>query len=282
MLTTKLVKATFLSMMKTTSREGQMGKLSGRVALVTGSGRGIGRAIALAFAREGARVGLTSRSNSELEAVASNISASGGETFIATADLLDGAAVKRMVADTIGHFGRLDILVNNGGGIVGGGGTSMHALTHDDALFERNLFLNLTSTYYTTRAALPQMVQQDYGRVIFIGSGYSNHGGGGIAYTAAKHGVVGLARALAYQVPPTITVNTLCPGWTSTKLVDFDRIAAGRGITAQAAEALIAGDNIQKRILDPEELGPMAVLLASEDAKAITGQMISVDGGFRV
>jgi NAD(P)-dependent dehydrogenase (short-subunit alcohol dehydrogenase family) len=258
-----------------------MGKLAGRVALVTGSGRGIGRAIALAYAREGARVGLTSRSRLELDAVAAEIAAAGGESFVVTADLLDGLAVKRMVGDVIAHFSRLDILVNNGGGIVASG-SAVHALTHDDRAFEQTIFLNLTSTYYATRAALPQMVQQDYGRVIFIGSGYAKRGGGAIAYTAAKHAVVGMTRALAYQVPSTITVNTLSPGWTRTSLVDFDRLAAARGIDARAAEALVSGENVQKRLLEPEELAPMAVLLASEEARGITGQEISVDGGYKV
>ena len=218
-----------------------MGKLEGRVALVTGSGRGIGRAIALAYAREGARIGLTSRSRPELEAVKLDIEAAGGESFVVTADLFDGPAIKRMVDDVIAHFGRLDILVNNGGGMVASG-SAVQALTHDDAAFEKTIFLNLTSTYYATRAALPQMVQQNYGRVIFIGSGYAKRGGGPIAYTAAKHAVIGMTRALAYQVPSSITVNTLSPGWTRTNLVDFDRIAAARGIDKKAAETLVAGD----------------------------------------
>ena len=158
----------------------------------------------------------------------------------------------------------------------------MHALTHDDALFERNLFLNLTSAYYATRVALPQMVSQDFGRVIFIGSGYAKVGGGGIAYTAAKHGLVGLTRALAYQVPIGITVNTLCPGWTNTKLVDWEAIGRARGVDAATAKGFAEAENVQKRILEPDELGPMAVLLASEEAKGITGQVISVDGGYRV
>ena len=256
-----------------------MGKLEGRVALVTGSGRGIGRAIALAYAREGARVGLTSRSRAELESVKSEIEAAGGASFVVTGDLFDGPAIKRMVLDVIAHFGRLDILVNNGGGIVASG-SAIHALTHDDDAFEKTIFLNLTSTYYATRAALPQMVQQNYGRVIFIGSGFAKRGSGPLAYTAAKHAVVGMTRALAYQVPSTITVNTLSPGYTRTSAVDFDVIAARRGIDRKAAEALIAGYNIQKRLLEPEELAPMAVLLASEEARGITGQEVSVDGGF--
>lgn len=258
-----------------------MGRLSGRVALVTGSGRGIGRSIALACAREGARIGLTARTGAELEAVAAEVRAAGSEAYAVPADMLDRAAIKQMVAEVISHFGRLDILVNNAGGAVGDR-SKLRALTHDDDLFEQNLFLNLTSTYYATRVALPQMVKQDYGRIIFIGSGYAKRGGGGIAYTAAKHGVIGFTRALAYQVPPAITVNTLCPGWTNTKLADWTAIGAARGIDAATARAMAEAENVQKRILEPDELGPMAVLLASEESKGITGQVISVDGGYRV
>ncbi len=258
-----------------------MGRLSGRVVLVTGSGRGIGRSVALACAREGARIGLTSRTQAELDAGVAAIQASGGEAFALTADLMDGPEIKRMVGRMIGHFGRLDVLINNGGGVVGDR-SRLVALTHDDELFEKNVFLNMTSAYYATRAALPQMVMQDYGRVIFIGSGYAKTGGGGIAYSAAKHGLVGMTRALAYQVPKTITVNILCPGWTNTSLVDWEAIGRARGTDAQRAKAAAESENVQRRILEPDELGPMAVLLASDEAKGITGQVISVDGGYRV
>jgi NAD(P)-dependent dehydrogenase (short-subunit alcohol dehydrogenase family) len=258
-----------------------MGRLDGRVALVTGSGRGIGRAIALEMAREGAKIGVTSRSQGELDRVVKEIEAVGSRGFAVTADIMDRAAIKRMVASVTEHFGRLDILVNNAGGVIGEIGNLLPA-THDDQLFEDNLFLNLTSAYYATRAALPQMLKQNWGRVIFIGSGYAHHGGGLISYSAAKHGLVGLTHAMAYQVPPTITVNTLCPGWTNTVLVDFDRLAAAYGTDAAGARKMAEADNVQRRILEPEELGPMAALLASEDAKGITGQMIRVDGGFKV
>lgn len=258
-----------------------MGRLDGRVALVTGSGRGIGRAIALAMGREGAKVGVTSRTKTEIDRVVKEIESAGSRGLGLACDIMDRAAIKKMVASVIEHFGRLDIVVNNAGGLIGEI-AELVPLNHDDQLFEDNLFLNLTSAYYATRAALPQMVKQDYGRVIFIGSGYAKTGGGLISYTAAKHGLVGLTRAMAYQVPTTITVNTLCPGWTNTQLVDWDRLGTAYGTTPAAAKAMAESENVQKRILEPEELGPMAVLLASQEAKGITGQVVSVDGGFRV
>ena len=94
--------------------------------------------------------------------------------------------------------------------------------------------------------------------------------------------MIGLTRALAYQVPVTITVNTLCPGWTNTRLADWAAIGAARGIEAATVRATAEAENVQKRILEPDELGPMAVLLASEESRGITGQVISVGGGYRV
>jgi NAD(P)-dependent dehydrogenase (short-subunit alcohol dehydrogenase family) len=261
-----------------------MGRLDGRVALVTGSGRGIGRAIALAMAGEGAKVAVTSRTRNEIDRVVKEIEAAGSRGFAVTCDIMDREAIKKMIASVIEHFGRLDILVNNAGGVYGALGDMM-TLTHDDKVFEDHLFLNLTSAYYATRTALPQMVKQNYGRVIFIGSGYAKTGGGTIAYTAAKHGLIGMTRAMAHQVPPTITVNTLCPGWTNTKLANdfFEAGSKELGTTAAALKAQAESTNVQKRLVEPEELGPMAALIASEEGgKAITGQVISVDGGYMV
>jgi len=261
-----------------------MGALDGRIALVTGGGRGIGRAVALALAAEGADVAVASRTASELESVGAEIEGLGRRAHTVTYDAMDGPGTKTMVDAVANEFGRLDILFNIAGGVVGDL-EGLMTLTHDDQLFEDNLFLNLTSAYYATRAALPHMVKNDYGRVIFTGSGFAKTGGGAIAYTAAKHGLIGLARAMAYQVPPSITVNTLCPGWTETKLaVDYFENAAGAlGTDAATLRAAAEAENVQKRIVRPEELGPMAVLMASElGGAAITGQVISVDGGYRV
>ncbi|HEY2055505.1 MAG TPA: SDR family oxidoreductase [Solirubrobacterales bacterium] len=248
-------------------------RLSGRAALVTGGGRGIGRAIALGLAAEGARVTVLSRTAAELESVVAEAKAAGGDGVALVVDCMDGAALKRAVAEA---GDRLDILVNNVGGLIGEP-EKLTALEHDDDLFEQNVHLNLMSAYYATRAALPRMVAGGYGRVINIGSGYAVHGGGAIAYTAAKHGLVGLTRALAWQVPAEITVNCLCPGWTNTAVLNWD---GPEGVEAATAKA--QRHSVQGRVLEPEEVAPMAVLLAGPDGAGITGQVINVDGGYKV
>lgn len=250
-------------------------RLDGRSALVTGGGRGIGRAIALGLAAEGAKVTVLSRTAAELEAVVAEAMELGGDGAALVVDCMDGAALKGAVAAAADRDG-LDILVNNVGGLIGAP-EQLTALEHDDALFEQNLHLNLTTAYYATRAALPAMVAGGYGRVINIGSGYAVHGGGGIAYSAAKHGLVGLTRSLAWQVPAEITVNCLCPGWTNTAVLDWN---GPEGAAAATAKARI--HSVQGRVLEPDELAPMAVLLAGPGGAGITGQVINVDGGYKV
>ncbi|HVP30449.1 MAG TPA: SDR family NAD(P)-dependent oxidoreductase [Myxococcota bacterium] len=266
------------------ARAARNGRLAGRVALVTGGGRGIGRAIALELAREGAKVAVSSRTPRELEAVVKEVEALGSQGFAVRADALSRDETKSAVESVIAHFGHLDGLVNNAGGVIAPRGLEeLLPFTHDDHLFETNLRLNLTSAYWATRYALPHMRDRGFGRVITIGSGYAKRSGGMIAYSAAKHGLIGLTRALAAQVAPFgITVNCLCPGWTNTSLVDWDVLAVAYGTTPSGAKQLAESENLQHRILEPEELGPMAALLLSEEAKGITGQVISVDGGYKV
>lgn len=252
------------------------GRLRDRVAIVTGGGRGIGRAIALGLAAEGATVAVLSRSEEELDAVVADAVDLGGGGLALVVDCMDGQALKRAVEEAHERLGRLDVLVNNVGGLIGEV-EKLTALDHDDELFERNLFLNLTTAYYASRAALPHMVAGGYGRVVNIGSGYANHGGGMIAYSAAKHGLVGFTRALSYQVPAQVTVNCLCPGWTDTALLNW-----GGSDGAASASAKAGVQTVQGRVLEPRELAPMAVLLASAEGAGITGQVISVDGGYKV
>ena len=170
--------------------------------------------------------------------------------------------------------------MNNVGGSVPG---NQDPFLHDDIVFESNLVLNLTSAYWTTREALPLMREQQYGRVLTIGSGYAKRSGGALAYTTAKHGLIGFTKALAAQVASdNITVNCLCPGWTNTALVDWGAMGKSRGTDGDEAHQWAASQNLQERILEPEELGPMAALLAAPESAGITGQVISVDGGYKV
>lgn len=257
-------------------------RLDGRHAIVTGGGRGIGRSIALGLAAEGADVTVTSRTRVELDEVVDAVGSRGGRGHGIVVDAMNGPMIRQSIEDAYDHFGRLDILVNNVGGVVVDDITQLMIETHDDAIFEANIFLNLSSAYYATRAALPHLIDGGFGRIINIGSGYAKRGGGLLAYATAKHGIVGFTRTLAGQVPTSITVNCLCPGWTNTALVDWDFIGAANGIEAAAARANAEAECIQDRILEPDELAPMAVLLASSESFGITGQVISVDGGYKV
>ena len=257
-----------------------MGRLENRVAVVTGGGRGIGRAIALELAREGADIVISSRTRSQLDAVVKEIKKIGSAGLAVEADALNRLESKKPVSEAVRHFGQIDILVNNVGGHVPG---DQNPYTHDDDTFEANLALNLTSTYWTTREALPHMEKQGFGRILTIGSGYAKRSGGKLAYTTAKHGLIGFTKALAGQVAADgITVNCLCPGWTNTALVDWEAMGRDRGTDAAEARAWRSSENLPNRILEPEELGPMAALLAAPESAGITGQVISVDGGFKV
>jgi NAD(P)-dependent dehydrogenase (short-subunit alcohol dehydrogenase family) len=127
------------------------------------------------------------------------------------------------------------------------------------------------------------MREQQYGRVINIGSGASKRAAGALGYTTAKHGLVGLTKALAAAAGRDgITVNCICPGWTNTTLADWDAMARIQNRSPEEVRARAEAENLQHRVLEPEELGPMAALLASPDGAGITGQVISVDGGYRV
>ncbi len=255
-----------------------MSKLTGRRALVTGGGRGIGRSIALALGRAGADVVIVARTPSELDTVAAEIDEMGRRSLAVPCDVTDPGQVQRMASGVLEGFGAVDVLVNNAGL-----GVSHKFLDHPDDLWHQMLDVNLTSGYYVTKAFVPKMVEQRWGRIINIASTASKTGARYVAaYTAAKHGVLGLTRALAAElVSHNITVNAICPSFVDTPMTDqsIADIVERTGMTeAQAREAL-EKMSPQRRLMEPDEIADLAVFLAQDGSKGITGQAINVDGG---
>ena len=256
----------------------QTPSLFGKRAVVTGAGRGIGRSIALALANAGADVAVTARSEAELHALVDEISATGRSSLAVSCDVTDPEQVKRMASTLSEGLGGIDILVNNAGNAG-----SHKFLNHPDELWHRMLAVNLTSVYYVSKAFAPKLVEQRSGRIINIASIASRVGGGYIAaYTASKHGVLGLTRALAVEMLPyNITVNAICPGYVDTPMTDGSvaNISARTGMSEAQARETLAKSSPQHRLIEPEEVASIAVFLAQDSSKGITGQAINIDGG---
>ena len=255
-------------------------KLSDKIAFITGGGRGIGRAVALAFAREGARVAVVARTASEVAHVAEEISEQCGvETMHATCDVSSVESVARAFAAVAEKFGQApDMLVNNAGIAE-----SAPLVKTDDELWHRHLAVNLTGTFYCTRAALPAMIDRGWGRIINIASIAGKTGAPYIAaYSASKHGVLGLTRSLALEVATKgITVNAICPGYVDTEMTTraLEIIEAKTGKSAADSLDAIKAMNPQRRLVEPAEVAALALLLASDAGRGINGQAINVDGG---
>jgi NAD(P)-dependent dehydrogenase (short-subunit alcohol dehydrogenase family) len=252
--------------------------LTGKRAIITGASRGVGRAIALAFASAGADVALAARTLPELEVLAREIEAMGRRADVLPCDVTDAAQVEHMAASAQDEPGPIDILVNNAG-MAG----SHKFLDHPDDLWHRTLALNLTSVYYVSKAFVPAMVERRAGRIINIASIAAKVGGRyTVAYTASKHGVLGLTRSLALELAPyNITVNAICPGWLDTPMTrsTIANIASRTGMTTDKARETIERASPQQRLIQSEEIASVAVFLAQDSSYGITGQGINVDGG---
>lgn len=255
-------------------------KLANRLAFITGGGRGIGRAIAFAFAREGAQVCVAARSADQVQRTADEIKAETGvETHGVTCDVTDAASVQNALAETQKYFNRSpDILVNNAGIAQ-----SAPLVKTSDELWNSIIATNLTGVFNCTRAALPAMFATGWGRVINVASIAGKLGAQYVsAYTASKHGVIGLTRSAAMETALRgVTVNAICPGYVDTEMADLaiHNISARTGKTEAEALAYLKAMSPQNRLTTPEEVAALALLLASEDGRGINGQAINIDGG---
>jgi NAD(P)-dependent dehydrogenase (short-subunit alcohol dehydrogenase family) len=253
-----------------------MESIAGRVALVTGGGRGIGRAIALALAREGADVALTARTVPELEAVAAEVAALGRRTHFFPLDVSDRAGLARVPEIVAGRLGPVEILVNNAG---------MHASAPlqrtDDATWDAVIAVDLTAPFLLTRACLPGMYERRWGRILNVASVAARIGlKYGAAYAAAKHGLLGLTRSVALEgARKGVTANAICPSWTETQMLDdaVEAISRATGRTLAEARAVVLASSPVGRAALPEEVADVAVWLAG--SPIVTGQAIDVDGG---
>jgi len=256
-------------------------RLRDHVVVVTGAGGGIGRAVAHAFAAEGAALALADVSP-VVEETAALVRTAGGRALAHRADVLRSADMQALAARATAEFGRLDVLVT-----CAGLGWSGLLVEQDERAWTEVVDVNLNGTYRAIRAALPHMLTRGSGRIVTIASVLGKVGGFGFitAYAASKHGVIGLTRALAAELGgqgyPAITVNAICPGY----------VRAGMGIAMQStATGPMSGAEIferwykrlvpQRRMLEAEEIAHAAVFLASPEAAGITGQALNVDGGF--
>jgi NAD(P)-dependent dehydrogenase (short-subunit alcohol dehydrogenase family) len=244
--------------------------------LVTGGGRGIGRAIALAFAEPGATVAIAARTESDLEATATAIRKRGAEAVLLAVDVRDEASVAAGFERLGETSPRIDVLVNNAG--VGGGKLIHEA---DPAGWRAILDTNVWGTFLVTRQAVP--VLNDGGRVVNMSSVLGRFGVPGYtAYCASKHAVIGFTRALALEVAGrAITVNAICPGWVDTEMAAQGMHSGARatGITFDAFKREAMERVPIGRMIQPEEVASVVRFLASEEASAITGQAYNICGG---
>lgn len=248
-------------------------KLRGKTALVTGGGRGIGRAIALGLAQEGAQVAVLDILADNAAAVAGEIEATGVKALALPADLTKRAQVERAVADTLAQFGQIDILVNNAGW-----DRMEMFLDSEEETWDKIIAINFKGMLYVCKAALPSMVARGQGKVISIASDAGRAGSTGEAvYAGTKGAIIAFSKTLAREMARhKITVNVVCPGLTETPLLQSIREQSPK--TEKVIEAVTRAIPLG-RVGQPEDIAGAVVYLASPAADFVTGQTLSVSGG---
>jgi 3-oxoacyl-[acyl-carrier protein] reductase len=248
-------------------------RLANKIAVVTGSGKGIGQAIAERFALEGARVVVCDIDEASARKVADGINAGGGEAICMRVDVADGASVGGLARAALEHFGRVDIVCNNAG--VLDDFTPLGAVT--DELWQRVIGINLTGCFQVSRAFLPSMLAQGAGTFVNIASmaGIVAQAGG-LAYTASKHGVIGITKQVSADYGQSgIRANAICPGAIETDL--------SRSFLEKAPELLAIVESVPAgRQGRPEEIAELAVYLASDASGFVHGASMLIDGGWTV
>lgn len=244
-----------------------------RTALVTGAGRGIGRAVAGRLSAEGMRVALCARTEADLRNTAKSCE---GETLVVPADITGPGAVDAVFARVERAWGPVDVLVANAGA-----GTSAPLVRTTDEQWQRMLDLNLTAPFRCLRRAVPSMTERGYGRIVVLGSIAAKIGEPYIcAYTASKHGVLGLVRSAAAEVAGSgVTVNAVCPGYVETPMTEetVAGITEKTGRSPEEARAILEHKQPIGRLVTPEEVAAAVWFCVSDDA--VTGQGVNVDGG---
>ena len=253
-------------------------RLDGSVAIITGASRGIGLAIAQAFAEEGASLCMVARNQESLDSAAASLSLPASKVMAVALDVTDRDACFAAVAQAEKYFGQVNTLVNNAGVY-----RSKSFLDYSAQDFQDMLDVNLFGVLHFTQACLPSMQKRLYGSIINIASTAGKWGSRNqSAYNVSKHAVVGLTRCVALEASPyKVTVNAICPGFVETDMLDELRAQAAQssGTSAVDFEKAALSRVPLGRMMRPEEIARMAVFLASTDATGMTGQSIHMDGG---
>jgi NAD(P)-dependent dehydrogenase (short-subunit alcohol dehydrogenase family) len=242
-------------------------KLDGKVAIVTGAGRGLGRAMAVKFAEAGADVVAAARTQSQLDETADAVKNTGRKCLVVPTDVTISSQVNALAAAAVKEFGQIDILVNNaGGGDESSRGKQLPEITDDE--WRRGIDTNLSSQFYGCRAVIPQMVKQQRGKIINIASGYGLRGGKqNFMYACAKGGTIQLTRSMALSYAQfNIQTNCIVPGIFPHNEAMIQFFKGGKFIPIG-------------RVGDDSELGPLALFLASDASNHINGELIAIDGG---